>query len=97
MWKKILNNNLKKSFSKIYLIKVNEAFAAQVLAVQRELKVEADRLNINGGAIAIGHPLGASGARISAHLVHELKLVFLFLTYKMFLKNLSLHIFHFKI
>ncbi|TMS38340.1 hypothetical protein L596_005087 [Steinernema carpocapsae] len=55
------------------LIEVNEAFAAQTLAVQRELKLDGDRLNVNGGAIALGHPLGASGARISGHLAHELK------------------------
>lgn len=54
---------------------MNEAFAAQVVAVQRELKIEADRLNVNGGAIALGHPLATSGARISGHLVHELRCV----------------------
>ncbi|KAI6204271.1 Acetyl-CoA acyltransferase 2 [Aphelenchoides besseyi] len=53
-------------------IMVNEAFAAQVLAVQKELKIESDKLNVNGGAISLGHPLGASGARITAHLAHEL-------------------------
>ena len=58
---------------KVDLIEVNEAFAPQVLAVQRELKLDLDRLNVNGGAIALGHPLAASGARISAHLAHELK------------------------
>ncbi|KAK0398721.1 hypothetical protein QR680_002723 [Steinernema hermaphroditum] len=57
----------------IDLVEVNEAFAAQTLAVQRELKIESDKLNVNGGAIALGHPLGASGARISAHLAHELR------------------------
>ncbi|KAI6242411.1 3-ketoacyl-CoA thiolase, mitochondrial [Aphelenchoides fujianensis] len=51
---------------------VNEAFAAQVLAVQKELKVDGDKLNVNGGAIALGHPLAASGARITGHLAHEL-------------------------
>ncbi|KAI6231162.1 3-ketoacyl-CoA thiolase, mitochondrial [Aphelenchoides besseyi] len=56
----------------IELIEVNEAFAAQVLAVQKELKIESDKLNVNGGAISLGHPLGASGARITAHLAHEL-------------------------
>ena len=54
------------------LIDVNEAFAPQVLAVQKELGISNERLNVNGGAIAVGHPLGASGARITAHLVHEL-------------------------
>jgi len=58
---------------KIDAVEVNEAFAAQTLSVQKELKLEGDRLNCNGGAIALGHPLGASGARISAHLVHEIK------------------------
>ncbi|MCA9507748.1 MAG: thiolase family protein [Myxococcales bacterium] len=55
------------------MIEVNEAFAPQVLAVKKELKIDENKLNIHGGAIAIGHPLGASGARISAHLLHSLK------------------------
>jgi acetyl-CoA acyltransferase 2 len=55
------------------MIEVNEAFAPQVLAVQRELGIPEERLNVNGGAIALGHPLGASGARITTHLVHELR------------------------
>jgi acetyl-CoA acyltransferase 2 len=54
------------------LFEVNEAFAAQYLAVEKELGLPRDRTNVNGGAIAIGHPLGASGARITAHLVYEL-------------------------
>ncbi|MBX9767195.1 MAG: acetyl-CoA C-acetyltransferase, partial [Bdellovibrionales bacterium] len=54
------------------LIEVNEAFAAQYLAVERELKLPRERVNINGGAIAVGHPLGASGTRIMNHLTHEL-------------------------
>uniref|UniRef100_A0AC34PUT0 Uncharacterized protein n=1 Tax=Panagrolaimus sp. JU765 TaxID=591449 RepID=A0AC34PUT0_9BILA len=58
---------------KIDLIEVNEAFAAQCLSVQRELKVENDRFNVNGGAIAVGHPLAASGSRITGHLAHEMK------------------------
>jgi acetyl-CoA C-acetyltransferase len=64
----------KTSLSKeaIRLIEINEAFAAQVLAVQRELQFPEDKLNANGGAIAIGHPLGASGARLCVHLVHRL-------------------------
>jgi len=57
----------------IGLIELNEAFAAQVLACHRELDFDPSRLNINGGAIAIGHPLGCSGARITATLVHEMK------------------------
>jgi len=55
------------------LIEVNEAFAAQFLAVQKELELPMDRTNVNGGAIAVGHPLGASGTRIMNHLVYELQ------------------------
>jgi acetyl-CoA C-acetyltransferase len=54
------------------LIEVNEAFAAQVLACDRELHIAAEKLNVNGGAIAIGHPIGATGARISTTLLHEM-------------------------
>jgi len=53
------------------LFEVNEAFAPQVLAVEKELGLPRDRTNVDGGAIAMGHPLAASGARITAHLVHE--------------------------
>jgi acetyl-CoA C-acetyltransferase len=55
------------------LIELNEAFAAQVLAVQREVPIASDRLNVNGGAIALGHPIGATGARIVVTLLHELE------------------------
>lgn len=55
------------------LIEVNEAFAAQYLAVERELKLDRDRTNVDGGAIAIGHPLAASGARLTLHLLHALR------------------------
>lgn len=55
------------------LVEVNEAFAAQYLAVERELGLDRDRTNVHGGAIAIGHPLGASGARITVHLLHALR------------------------
>jgi acetyl-CoA acyltransferase len=55
------------------LIEVNEAFAAQAVAVADELKLDPDRVNVNGGAIAIGHPLGCSGARITTTLLHELR------------------------
>jgi len=55
------------------LVEVNEAFAAQAVAVSDELKIDPDRLNVNGGAIAIGHPLGCSGARITTTLLHELR------------------------
>jgi len=54
-------------------IEINEAFAAQSLACQRELGIRDDRLNVNGGAIAIGHPLGCSGARLAATLIHEMR------------------------
>src|SRR5262249_18975160 len=56
----------------IDLIEINEAFAAQTLAVMRLLKVNPAKGNVRGGAIAIGHPLGASGARISATLIHAM-------------------------
>lgn len=55
------------------LVEVNEAFAAQYLAVEKELGLDPKKTNVNGGAIAIGHPLGASGARIMNHLSHELQ------------------------
>lgn len=55
------------------LIEANEAFAAQSLAVDRELNFNKDILNVNGGAIALGHPIGASGARILVTLIHEMK------------------------
>jgi acetyl-CoA C-acetyltransferase len=55
------------------LIEINEAFAAQVLADGRELGFDWDRVNVNGGAIALGHPIGASGARIVTTLLHELR------------------------
>jgi acetyl-CoA C-acetyltransferase len=55
------------------LVEINEAFAAQVLADGRELGFDWDRVNVNGGAIALGHPLGASGTRIVATLLHELR------------------------
>uniref|UniRef100_A0A673FJV9 3-ketoacyl-CoA thiolase, mitochondrial-like n=1 Tax=Sinocyclocheilus rhinocerous TaxID=307959 RepID=A0A673FJV9_9TELE len=55
------------------LVEVNEAFASQYLAVAKALGLDPAKTNVNGGAIAIGHPLGASGTRITAHLVHELR------------------------
>jgi acetyl-CoA C-acetyltransferase len=54
------------------LLEVNEAFAAQVLACDRELGFDAERLNVNGGSIALGHPIGATGARIVVTLLHEM-------------------------
>lgn len=59
--------------SAIDVFEVNEAFAPQYLAVEKELSLPRDRTNVNGGAIALGHPLGASGARITTHLVYELR------------------------
>ena len=55
------------------LIESNEAFAAQSLSVVRELGLDPEKTNVNGGAIAIGHPIGASGARILTTLLHEMK------------------------
>ncbi len=55
------------------LVEINEAFAAQYLAVERELGLDRKRTNVEGGAIAIGHPLGASGARLTLHLLHALR------------------------
>jgi acetyl-CoA C-acetyltransferase len=55
------------------LVEVNEAFAAQYLAVEKELRLDRDRVNVNGGAIALGHPLGASGARLALTLLYELR------------------------
>ncbi|MCU0655072.1 MAG: acetyl-CoA C-acetyltransferase [Polyangiaceae bacterium] len=61
------------SLDKIDLVEVNEAFAPQYIAVEKELGLDRAKTNVNGGAIALGHPLGASGARILAHLVYELR------------------------
>jgi acetyl-CoA C-acetyltransferase len=55
------------------LVELNEAFAAQVLACDRELNFNRDKLNINGGAIALGHPIGCSGTRITVTLLHEMR------------------------
>ena len=57
----------------IDLIELNEAFAAQSLAVIRELQMDPSIINVNGGAIALGHPLGSSGARLSLTLFNELR------------------------
>ena len=57
----------------IDLVELNEAFAAQVLACLRELPIDPDRLNVNGGAIALGHPLGCTGAKLTATIVHEMR------------------------
>ena len=54
------------------MVESNEAFAAQSLAVIKELKIPAEKINVNGGAIALGHPIGASGSRIVVTLIHEM-------------------------
>ena len=61
------------SLDQMDLIEVNEAFAAQTCAVERELQIPRDKLNVNGGAIALSHPLAASGARITVHLIYALR------------------------
>ena len=61
------------SLEDLDLIEINEAFAAQYLAVERELELDRNKVNVNGGAIAIGHPLGASGARLGLSLLYELR------------------------
>lgn len=55
------------------LVELNEAFAAQVLACDRDLHLAPERLNVNGGSIALGHPIGATGARIVVTLLHEMR------------------------
>jgi acetyl-CoA acetyltransferase family protein len=62
------------SVDDIDLVELNEAFAAQSIPVIRELGLDRDRVNVNGGAIAVGHPLGMSGARLVVSLLHELRL-----------------------
>jgi acetyl-CoA acyltransferase len=57
----------------IDLIELNEAFASQVLACLKEMPLDDSRLNVNGGAIALGHPLGCTGAKLTATLLHEMK------------------------
>jgi len=54
------------------LVESNEAFAAQSIAVIKELKIPEEIVNVNGGAIALGHPIGASGSRITVTLIHEM-------------------------
>ncbi len=63
----------KLSLAEIDLIELNEAFAAQVIACDRELDFGADRLNVNGGAIALGHPIGCTGVRITTTLLYEMQ------------------------
>ena len=61
------------TLDQIQLIEFNEAFAAQAVAVARHLGMDMDRVNVNGGAIALGHPLGATGAKLTTQLIHELR------------------------
>ena len=61
------------SLEEIDLIEFNEAFAAQVLAVVRELGLDMDRMNVNGGAIALGHPMGATGTKLTVQILNEMK------------------------
>jgi acetyl-CoA acyltransferase 2 len=61
------------SLNEIDLVEINEAFASQYCAVERELGLDREKVNVSGGAIALTHPLGASGARITTHLLHELR------------------------
>jgi acetyl-CoA acyltransferase len=70
--KKLLERN-KMQISDIDLIEINEAFASVVAAWRRELDPDMDRVNVNGGAIALGHPLGSTGARLITTLLHELE------------------------
>ncbi len=68
-----LMKKLNLNISDFDLIEANEAFAAQSIAVLRDLGIDSEKLNINGGAVALGHPIGASGARILVTLIHEMK------------------------
>ena len=64
---------LRPSLSEINLIELNEAFAAQTLAVMRQLDLDPEIVNVNGGAIALGHPLGCTGAKLTATLLYEMR------------------------
>lgn len=68
-----LLQKLSLTMNDIDLVEVNEAFSAQSIAVQRELGIAENKMNVNGGAIALGHPIGASGCRILVTLIHELR------------------------
>lgn len=70
---KIAMSRAEISMDDLDLVEVNEAFAPQALAVAKELSIPEEKLNVDGGAIALGHPLGASGARIMGHLLYSLK------------------------
>ena len=68
-----LLDRLQLTLNDFDLVELNEAFAPQVLAVLADLPIDRDRLNVNGGAIALGHPIGCTGTRILVTLVHELR------------------------
>ena len=68
-----LLKKLRIKLTRVDLVELNEAFAAQSLPVIRELGLDSDRVNVNGGAIALGHPLGCTGAKLTATLLHEMK------------------------
>ncbi|MGE5247375.1 MAG: acetyl-CoA C-acyltransferase [Verrucomicrobiota bacterium] len=68
-----LMKRLRVKLTRVDLIELNEAFAAQALPVVRELSLDPDKVNVNGGAIALGHPLGCTGAKLTATLLHEMK------------------------
>ena len=70
---KAILEKTKMSIDDIDLVEINEAFASVVLAWEKELHADMDKVNVNGGAIAIGHPLGASGAKLMATLLNELE------------------------
>jgi acetyl-CoA acyltransferase len=59
--------------NRVDLVELNEAFAAQALPVIRELSMDPDKVNVNGGAIALGHPLGCTGAKLTASILQEMK------------------------
>ena len=69
----LLLDRLGWTLPEVDVVEVNEAFAAQVLACDRELKFDWERTNVNGGAIALGHPIGMTGARIVGAAAHELR------------------------
>jgi acetyl-CoA C-acetyltransferase len=60
------------SLEDVDLFELNEAFSVQALGVTRELGIDLERVNVNGGAVALGHPIGASGARVLVTLIHEM-------------------------
>ena len=66
-------NKINMNINDIELIELNEAFASQSLAIIKELNLNNEIINVNGGAIALGHPLGCTGAKLSTQIIHELK------------------------